>query len=179
MGEDCCQRKSNALRLQRENEIFILARLYIAKADAKTALEMLKEWKIDAAENGRLRSQVEALLLEALAHDADSNPSKAKEPLIEALTLGSAKGFRRIFLDEGTRMATLLQAVLPTLPNRSLSLFATTLLHSFSPAATAHLTATSSGVQVEALSAAGIARPAPARRRPFQHGHRPGINPLY
>jgi LuxR family maltose regulon positive regulatory protein len=92
------------------------------------------------------------LLLEALTHHADSNLSKAAEPLKEALTLGQAKGFRRIFLDEGTRMAALLQAILPSLPNRSLSLFAATLLHSFSAEAMPLAGATSSKVQIEALS---------------------------
>src|SRR4030095_15876428 len=105
---------------------------------------------VDTAENGRVRSHVEALCLEALAHH--SNSSKAAEPLVEALTLGQAKGFRRIFLDEGTRMAALLQAILPALPNRTLSLFATTLLHSFSPKPMPFGGATSSTVSVEALS---------------------------
>src|SRR6266508_4916188 len=49
-------------------------------------------------------------------------------------------------------MAALLQATHSTLPNRTLSLFASTLLHSFSPTANLHLTATSSTVQVEPLS---------------------------
>ncbi len=72
--------------------------------------------------------------------------------LSEALTIGQDKGFRRVFLDEGARMAALLQTILPTLPNRTLSLFASTLLHSFPSEVASHLTATSSTVQMEALS---------------------------
>lgn len=49
-------------------------------------------------------------------------------------------------------MAALLQATLSSLPNRTLSLFATTLLHSFSPEVTSHLTASSSTFQIEPLS---------------------------
>src|SRR5512134_3728983 len=49
-------------------------------------------------------------------------------------------------------MAALLQALLPTLPNRILNLFATTLLHSFPSGVTSPLTATHSALQVEALS---------------------------
>ena len=112
----------------------------------------MKLWHEDALENGRVRSQVEALCLESLAYHADSNVGKAAQSLSEALTIGQAKGFLRLFLDEGTRMATLLQATLSTLPNRTLSLFASTLLHSFSPEATSPLTATSSAVQIEPLS---------------------------
>ena len=74
------------------------------------------------------------------------------QPLSEALAIGQARSFRRLFLDEGTRMAALLQASLSTLSSRSLSLYASTLLHSFSPEATSRLNANSSTVQIEALS---------------------------
>ena len=49
-------------------------------------------------------------------------------------------------------MAALIQATFATLPNRSLSLFASTLLHSFSPEATSHLTVTDSMTRIEPLS---------------------------
>jgi len=142
----------NVLYLQKEREVFILARLHITEGKANEALDILHQWLVDSTENGRVRSQVEALCLESLAHHSHSDRSKATKQLIEALTLGQAKGYRRIFLDEGIRMAELLQMILPSLPNRTLSLFATTLLHSFSPETTAHLSATSSTVQIEALS---------------------------
>jgi LuxR family maltose regulon positive regulatory protein len=157
----------NALHLQKEREAFTLARLRMAEGKAQEALDLLKPWKADAIQNGRLRSQVEALCLEALAWYAGTSLSEAAQSLKEALTLGQAKGFRRIFLEEGMRMAGLLQAVLPTLSNRSpsrrdasqstllrtsLNLFAATLLRSFSPAGTSPLTAAGSGLEMEALS---------------------------
>ncbi len=49
-------------------------------------------------------------------------------------------------------MAALLQAALPNLPKRSLSLYATTLLHLFPTETTADFTAASPAVQIEALS---------------------------
>ena len=125
----------NLLNVQKEREVFTLVRLRIAQGRTNEVSELLEPWKVDSAQNGRLRSRVEALILEALAQYSNSSPSKSAEPLIEALTIGQAKGFRRLFLDEGPRMASLLQVTLPSLPNRGLSLFATTLLHSFSPAA--------------------------------------------
>ncbi len=140
----------NALHLQRESEAFTLARLQIAEGRTSEVFDALNKWGKDAAENGRVRSQIEALCLAALAHPSSS--SKAAKSLIEALTLGQVKGYRRIFLDEGSRMAELIQAILPSLPNRTLNLFAATLLHSFSPETAAHLTATRSTVQNEALS---------------------------
>jgi LuxR family transcriptional regulator, maltose regulon positive regulatory protein len=139
------------LQLQKEREAFTLARLQIADGLIDEAINLLKGWHEDAAENGRVRSQVEVLCLEALAYHADSNEGKATQLLSEALAIGHAKGFRRIFLDEGTRIAALLQAVLSRLPDRPLSLFASALLHSFSAESTSYLAANST-VQIEPLS---------------------------
>ncbi|MBI5838853.1 MAG: hypothetical protein HZB19_02010 [Chloroflexi bacterium] len=144
--------KQNSAVLQKERESLTLARLLIAENKSHEALAALKGWNTNAAENGRVRSQVEVSCLEALAHHADSNLTQAAQSLTEALTLGHAKGFRRVFLDEGTRMSALLQATLPTLPNRTLSLFAKTLLHSFVPETNAPRAAANSKVQIEALS---------------------------
>lgn len=142
----------NVQPLEREREAFTLARLQIAEAKSGGALETLRPWLADATANGRVRSQIEALCLEALAYFADADLSHAIKPLTEALGQGQAKGFRRMFLDEGTRMAALLQASLPSLPNRTLSLFANTLLHSFAPEVLPFGAETSSTVQIEALS---------------------------
>jgi LuxR family maltose regulon positive regulatory protein len=125
--------KQNVLPVQKEREAFTLARLRLAEGKAIEALEAINGWQADAAEQGRVRSQVEASCLEALAYFGDSDLSKATKSLTGALTLGHEKGFRRLFLDEGPRMAALLRAVSPALPNRTLNLFAATLLHSFSP----------------------------------------------
>ena len=51
--------------------------------------------------------------------------------LAAALAIGQPKGFRRIFLDEGLPLAHLLQTAAPNLAKRSLSVYATALLHSF------------------------------------------------
>ena len=102
--------------------------------------------------NGRVRSQIEKLILEALAYHVESNRPRSNERMIDALALGQPKEFRRLFLDEGTKMAALLQAVLPSLPNRTLSMFAATLLHSFPAGSLANSMATKSSVQIEPLS---------------------------
>jgi LuxR family maltose regulon positive regulatory protein len=140
------------LYLQKEREAFTLARLRITEGKPQAALDIVQSWKLDIAENGRVRSQVKASLLEALAYQAASNLGNAIPPLVTALTLGQPKGFRRLFLDEGPRLAALLQAALPSIHNRTLRLFAATLLHSFQAEATAPLTATGSPVQIEPLS---------------------------
>ncbi len=115
--------------VQMEAEDFTLARLRITEGRMEEALALLEPWRRDATGNGRVRSQVEALNLEALAQN--SNPVKAAKTLSQALAAGQERGFQRIFLDEGTRMADLLRASLPGLAKGTLRLFATTLLHSF------------------------------------------------
>jgi LuxR family transcriptional regulator, maltose regulon positive regulatory protein len=142
----------SALPVQKEREALTLARLRIAEGMGEEALSLLTPWHEDAVQNGRVRSQVEALSLQALAYHADANLTEATQSLEEALTLGQAKGFRRIFLDEGRRMAALLQASLPKLSNRTLSLFAATLLQSFSPEVTSNLAATDLANPIEPLS---------------------------
>ncbi|MGE5378888.1 MAG: LuxR C-terminal-related transcriptional regulator [Bacteroidota bacterium] len=142
----------NILYLQKERESFTRARLRIAEGRPHEALDILHPWKVDIAENGRVRSQVEASLLEALAYQADSDLEKAVPPLVTALSLGQSKGFRRLFLDEGTRLAALLQTALLSIHNRTLSLFAATLLHSFPAEATVPLTAAGAPLQIESLS---------------------------
>ena len=142
----------NVLHLQKEREAFTLARLRIAGGRPKEAIALLKPWKEDATENGRTRAQAEASLLEALAYQAESNLMMAIPALTESLNLGHTKGFRRLFLDEGSRLAVLLQAALPSIHNRTLSLFAATLIHSLPVEAAAGLTAAGLPVQVEPLS---------------------------
>jgi LuxR family maltose regulon positive regulatory protein len=118
----------------------------------QAALDALKGWQEHAVGQGRVRSQVEALSLAALATEANGDRNQAARALAQALRIGQAKGFRRLFLDEGPKMAALLQAVLPALPNRVLSLYATTLLHSFAAELNADHSAGESDLLVEPLS---------------------------
>lgn len=118
----------NLLYQQRQRETCILARLRIAEGRSAGALALLAPLPADAA-----HSLTQALCIQALAHRAAGDLSGAKETLAHALEIGHQKGFRRIFLDEGASMAALLRELILALPNRTLSLYAGTLLHLFPP----------------------------------------------
>ncbi len=126
---------SDVLPLQKENEAFNLARLRLAQGKPEQVQDLISPWQADAAEHGRVRSQVEAWCIEALAYYSAGDLFFAGKTLAKALSIGQAKGFRRLFLDEGIPMAALLQAVIPTLTQRPISLYATTLLYASSPGA--------------------------------------------
>jgi LuxR family maltose regulon positive regulatory protein len=110
---------------QQEREALTLARLRLRQGQPAAAQELLEPWRADAHAQGRPRSEIEILILKALASDHDP-------ALIRALALAQPQGFRRIFLDEGQPMAALLQAALPGLARRPLAAYAAGLLRAFS-----------------------------------------------
>jgi LuxR family maltose regulon positive regulatory protein len=54
-------------------------------------------------------SAIEIMVLQALAHEAQGDISRALVPLERALTLAEPEGYVRIFVDEGPPMAALLR----------------------------------------------------------------------
>jgi LuxR family maltose regulon positive regulatory protein len=136
--------------LQKEARDFTLARLRLAEGRPEEVLLILEPWEQEAVSNGRVRSQVQALILQALANR--TNPSKATALLNRALAIGQARGFRRIFLDEGLHLAELLQAGLLVSTSRNLRLYAAALLQNFSPEMSATGLAAGSTYQAESLS---------------------------
>jgi LuxR family transcriptional regulator, maltose regulon positive regulatory protein len=102
----------------REFEHVTLARVLIAagKSDREAgSLEeatCLLERLLKAAEEaGRTGSMIEILVLQALAHQAQSKTPPALIFLERALVLGEPEGYIRIFVDEGKPMAKLLKRI--------------------------------------------------------------------
>jgi LuxR family transcriptional regulator, maltose regulon positive regulatory protein len=99
----------------REFEHITLARVLLARsiqdrpslAPAAGLLDRL----LRAADNGsRIGSVVEVLVLQALESQIRGDVPAALAPLARALTLAEPEGYVRLFVDEGTQMAALLQA---------------------------------------------------------------------
>ena len=98
----------------REFEHLTLARLLIAVADPgdgrlREALHLLGRLLVAAETGQRWGSVTEILLLQALAHAANGDTTRALDPLEQALRRAEPEGYCRLFLDEGEPMAALLR----------------------------------------------------------------------
>ena len=75
-------------------------------------------------------SEIEILVLQALAHQVQEDTSSALIPLERALTLAEPEGYVRVFVDEGMPMAHLLsaaaaQGIFPDYTGKLLAVFET------------------------------------------------------
>jgi LuxR family maltose regulon positive regulatory protein len=95
--------------LSSELEYLIWARLLIAQNEPGRALHLLKRM-LPAAEDGeRIERVIKIYILQALAYQALGDTEHALVALEGALSLGAPRCYVRLFIDEGPRMAELLQ----------------------------------------------------------------------
>ncbi len=107
----------------------------------EAVLKLLEPWRSAARHNGRLRSELEILCVQALAYAGQENSARAHKTLTQALTLAQPKGYRRLFLDQGEPLAQLLQAIVPDLGKRPIATYATLLLRAFAATRSGQLSA--------------------------------------
>jgi LuxR family maltose regulon positive regulatory protein len=90
----------------------LLARCRAERADRSLAdvTRLLGRLRRAAEEGARTGSLIEALVLQALAHQAQGDVPAALVPLRRALALAEPEGYVRVFVDEGAPMAGLLRA---------------------------------------------------------------------
>ena len=100
-----------------EYEYVTLARLMMAEyrhegeeGTLREAVDLLARLHQAAEAGDRMGSAVEILVLQALAHHLQGDAAAALGPLARALTLAEPEGYMRLFVDEGSPMAELLQA---------------------------------------------------------------------
>jgi LuxR family maltose regulon positive regulatory protein len=86
-----------------------------------------------AEEGGRAGSEIEILVLQALAHHVQGDIPAALKPLQQALTLAEPEGYVRMFLDEGPSMLQLLReaAAREIMPRQGLPTYIDKLLEAF------------------------------------------------
>ena len=100
------------LSFLREVEHIGLARISVAQDRLDDALGLLERLLREAEKGGRIMSQIEIRLVQALALRAQGSTTEAITTLEEALSLAEPGGYVRVFVDEGPAMAELLQKVL-------------------------------------------------------------------
>ncbi len=155
----------NEDRFHREEEqaALLRARLLIAEGAGHEARDLLAGWLPEAREEGRVRSELETLLLLALARQAASERRGAEEALLCALELAYMQDYCRLFLDEGPALASMLRTLLPTLTEEPLRTYARGLLHAFAgrpmPKPQKRALLSPQEQRVLALLAAGRSRP--------------------
>jgi LuxR family transcriptional regulator, maltose regulon positive regulatory protein len=88
-----------------------LARVLIARGEPEQALRRLSGFRALARTQGRLSSELEILVLCALAEDAQGQTAQAIQLLQQALGLAEPEGYVRLFVDEGVPMLGLLRQV--------------------------------------------------------------------
>ena len=100
------------LGFPREREYLLLARVLVAQGDPERALGLLERLHAQAVAQRRTGSLIEIQALQALAHAAAGDEPRGLTALAEALTLAAPEGYLRVFVDEGTPMATLFRELL-------------------------------------------------------------------
>jgi LuxR family transcriptional regulator, maltose regulon positive regulatory protein len=120
----CGVAATDALSYRREFEHLTLARVLLAKltrsdiaryrrehvaSDRHDLLDLLTRLLAAAEAGGRIGSQIEALLLQSLAHEALDDLEQARLPLQRALALAEPEGYVRLFADKGAPLARLLE----------------------------------------------------------------------
>lgn len=121
------------IRGVQELESLVLARLYLAENRLQGVADALEAWRAQAHKQGRVGSEIQVLCRQALAHQAQAQAAEAAAALSDALHLALHRGYRRVFLDEGPALASLLPKVIPTLHQRSLVAYATALHRQLMP----------------------------------------------
>jgi LuxR family maltose regulon positive regulatory protein len=100
------------LSFPREAEYLMLARVWIAQADAwlPQAMNLLDRLLEDAEAKARMGSVLEVLIVRALAQWAQGTRGDALATIERTLMLAAPEGYIRRFVDEGPVMAAILQA---------------------------------------------------------------------
>lgn len=96
----------------REYAHFTCARVLLALGEADRALILLQRLRAYAEVTDVLPTRLEVLILLALAYRAAGKTEQALAELRQALELGAAEGYIRVFVDEGAPVAALLSELI-------------------------------------------------------------------
>lgn len=106
-----------------EADHMLMARILIAQDKVLPANDLLSRLSMSAEEGGRNGRLIDILKLRALALRALGKNIEAVNAVNKCLSLAAPEGYVRTFIDEGTRMANLLEWALPRLSNSEYASF--------------------------------------------------------
>ncbi|QBD77154.1 tetratricopeptide repeat protein [Ktedonosporobacter rubrisoli] len=92
-------------------EDLLVVRLLLMRGDMQEAQQLLEQCFNKASQHAYIACVIEIQALMALTHFQQNNLSEAKRILQEVFPHARAKGYQRLFLDEGKAMVTLLRAL--------------------------------------------------------------------
>lgn len=114
-----------ALRVREE---LLVARWLLTQGRGAETLATLVSLLEDAQRTGRTRSALEIQAVLLLAQHSCGHTQAANQTLQSLLAHAHTEGYLRLFLDEGATMTTLLRVSIPQLHERSLVVYAQTIL---------------------------------------------------
>lgn len=117
--------------LQQEHETLLQLRFHLAQGEPQKVLEHLPSQLCEVRTQGRRRSEISLLALMALAYQALKQPELAQKTLLQALELAYTEKLCRLFLDEGSTLATLLQTITPDPEQTTLAQYIRHLLQAY------------------------------------------------
>ena len=100
------------LQFAHEGETIVLTRILIAQGRLDEAIGLLDRLIKEGEAGDRITSLVEMLLIQAFAFKAQGDANKAMTTLGKALSIAEPGGYIRIFIDEGSPIAELLEEIL-------------------------------------------------------------------
>jgi LuxR family maltose regulon positive regulatory protein len=100
-----------------EHEMLLRVRLLLAQHEPSTAWKLLQNIEQAATREECEGSLVAINVLQALSKRALGQHSGAQERLANAVSLAASAGYRRVFLDEGETLATMLEQVRHAAPD--------------------------------------------------------------
>src|SRR5260370_41179016 len=92
---------------QQEVLALTLVRVLLAQGEAGEALRLLDRWRLHARTQGRTGSEIEMLVLSALAYSKQGKREQAVQLLRQDLLLTSPEGYIRGFVEEGVPSSVL------------------------------------------------------------------------
>jgi LuxR family maltose regulon positive regulatory protein len=110
--QDCSLSRDTPPTYQQEVIALTLVRVLLAQGEGAEALRILERWRQHARAQGRIGSEIEMLLLVALAQQTQGKREQAVQLLQQALLLASPEGYARVFVDEGVPIIALLSLTL-------------------------------------------------------------------